>query len=457
MRQKEIEEMKRTKIILAAAAAVSLAFTACDRGNKVTYGPSADDGKDTDAEAVIGKGTDYELTLVESKKLADGILYSRYTPKKFTKDVFMLTVDMNCPNVELEACYANDICPNPHFENSNNGPKLREVMSAACLRKRKEGHNVLAAVNGDYYETQAGTLLNCHIQEGEPVYIPNPRNLQVHYTCVCGLTEFTDRTISTEPREIKCMFKWNGQEQEFYSVNDTIVRLSASSKAKAYQGANLYDDRFKEVPFASNPTLTNPVSPRALFIMAKTESPLQVNVGDIKAKVVSVQDGRNGSLAKAPYAPEGYWVLQLTGETADKFAAVKKDDEISLNFEMKIGGVVKPIKTHIGGLFRFVHDWEYVPVYDSKKEEKKRATIAGIDESGTKAILMVTNTTDLLYPQLAELCKTVGIKNAVRFDGGGSAEMWLWDGRMGSIVCPSTDSKGAERSNMNYMHIVSKQ
>lgn len=444
-------------MLIAAMAASVLAFAACDRGNNVTYGPEpgTDPTPETDAASVIGEGTEYELKLVESRKLADGVLYSRYTPKKFNKDVFILTVDMERSNVELEACYADDICPNPHFESANNGPKLREVMSSSCLRKRKEGHNVIAAINGDYYETMPGTLLNCHIQDGEPVYIPNPRNVQIHYTCVCGLTEFTDRTITTDPREIKCMFKWNGLEQEFYSVNDTIVRLHPKSGAKAFQGANLYDHRFKEVPFASTPTLTNPISTNALFIVAKTESPLKVNVGDIKAKVISVSDGRDGKLAKAPYVNDGYWVMQLTGATADKFAGVKNGDEIALNFEIKIGGQVKPIKTHIGGLFRFVHEWKYVPVYSSKENEKKRATIAGIDESGTKAILMVTNTTDLLYPQLAALCKTVGIKEAVRFDGGGSAEMWLWDGRKGEIVCPSTDSRGAERSNMNYLHIVS--
>lgn len=440
-------------MMIAAMAASMLAFAACNRG--AIHPDKPRPKPDDDTETVIGKGTDFELKLSESRKLAEGVLYSRYKPKHFTNDVYILTVDMENPNVELEACYADDICPNPHFENANNGPKLREVMSASCMRKRKAGHNVVAAINGDYYETQPGTLLNCHIQEGEPVYIPNPRNVQVHYTCVCGLTEFTDRTITTDPREIKCMFKWNGLEQEFYSVNDTIVRLSSTSKAKAYQGANLYDHRFKEVPFSSTPTLTNPINAKALFIVAKTESPLKVNVGDIKASVVSVIDGRDGKLAKAPYVNDGYWVMQLTGATADKFAGVKEGDEIALNFEIKIGGLVKPIKTHIGGLFRFVHEWQYVPVYSNKENEKKRATIAGIDESGTKAILMVANTTQLLYPQLAELCKTVGIREAVRFDGGGSAEMWLWNGSSGEIVCPSTDSRGTERSNMNYLHIVS--
>lgn len=445
--------MKISNIALAATvAALTMMAASCDQKKPVNYNPTQ---FPSDVETVIGKGTEYELRLVKTTTLAEGIQYFRYRPMKFKNDVYLLTVDMTKPNVELEACYADDICPNPHFESSNNGPKLREVMSASCLRKRKEGHNVLAAVNGDYYETMPGTLLNCHIQDGEPVYIPNPRNLQIHYTCVCGLTEFTDRTISTDPREIKCKFKWNGTEQEFYSVNDTIVRLHPRSGAKAFQGANLYDGRFKEVPFASTPTLKNPIGTGALFIVAQTEAPLKVNVGDIKAKVVSVVDGRDGKLEKAPYVSDGYWVMQLTGETADKFAGVKTGDEISLNFEIKIGGELKPIKTHIGGLFRFVHDWEYVPVYSNKENEKKRATVAGIDATGTKAILMVANTAELLYPQLAELCKLVGIKEAVRFDGGGSAEMWIWDEKKGDIVCPSTDPKGIERSNMNYLHIVS--
>lgn len=364
---------------------------------------------------------------------------------------------MQNPKVELESVYADEICPNPCDETGNNGKKLREVLTETITRRVSGGFNVVAGINGDYYETAAGTLLGVHIQQGEPVYVPNPRNTQIHYTCIHGLTEFEDRTVSTEERTLDMNFTWNGIKQQFYSVNDTIVRLNPSRAAQQWQVANFYDSRFKEVPFSSKPSLLNVISPRALFVVCKASDPLKVNVGEIKASVMSVQDGRDGKLAKAPYVfNSSHFVLQLTGDVADKFAGIKVGDELSVNFQIAIGGEVKPVKTHIGGLFRFIHEAQYVPVYKSKEDEKKRAVIAGTDKEAKKVILVLANTSDLLYPQLCDLCVNLGMWNGVRFDGGGSAEMVLRKGSFNDIVCGSTDSRGNERSNMNYLHICVK-
>lgn len=446
--------MKYKHSALIIVAAIMLA--GCTDDNKTTTGTTKPNSGSNlqDLAKVLGEGTESQLNLTESRLLADGVIYARYTPRKFTKDVYCLTIDMDNPNVELEGCWSDDICPNPYFESTNNGKKLREVLSSSCLRRRKAGHNVVAGVNGDYYETMPGTMLSCHIQEGETVYIPNPRNLMVHVTFTNGFTVFKDRTLSTEAREISCSFSWNGVTKPFYSVNDTIVRLSPKSAATAYQGANLYNSRFKEIPFASQPSLTNPISPKAMFVVMKGMKPLEVNTGDIPAKVLSVTDGRDGSLAKAPYvSDEDQWVLQLTGATADAVKGIKAGDDISIRVDMKIGGEIKPIKTHIGGIFRFIHEGEYVPVPPSRTNETKRATVAGIDKTGRKAIIVCLNTTSLLYPQVCEVCKLLGVHEGIRFDGGGSTEMWIWDGRMGEIACPSSDSRGTERSNMNYLHI----
>lgn len=440
----------RTYNLFIALALLASSLNACD--------PEKKGGKeDKPKEEILGAGTEVEIKLAETRNVADGVVYKRYAPARFTGGVYVLEVDMQNPGVELEAVYADEICPNPCNETGNNGKKLREVLTETIARRVRSGFKVVAGVNGDYYETAAGTLLGVHIQQGEPVYVPNPRNTQIHYTCIHGLTEFEDRTVSTGERTIDMNFTWNGVKQPFYSVNDTIVRLNPSRAAQQWQVANLYDSRFKEVPFSSVPSLLNYISPRALFVICKASAPLKVNVGEIKASVLSVQDGRDGKLAKAPYVNNNdYFVLQLTGDAADKFAGIKAGDEVSVNFQIAIGGVVKPVKTHIGGLFRFIHEAEYVPVYKSKEDEKKRAVIAGTDKEAKKVILVLANTSDLLYPQICELCVNLGIWDGVRFDGGGSAEMVICKGPYNEIVCGSTDSRGNERSNMNYLHICTK-
>ena len=48
----------------------------------------------------------------------------------------------------------------------------------------------------------------------------------------------------------------------------------------------------------------------------------------------------------------------------------------------------------------------------------------------------------------------LGMYNAVRMDGGGSTSMWINRGSdEGELVCKSCDSKGNERSCMNYLHV----
>ena len=46
--------------------------------------------------------------------------------------------------------------------------------------------------------------------------------------------------------------------------------------------------------------------------------------------------------------------------------------------------------------------------------------------------------------------------NVTRFDGGGSAAMWLYTDGAGKVVNQPSDAKG-ERSCMNYLHVRIKQ
>lgn len=394
--------------------------------------------------------------MVDSKTLADGVVFTKYEYSEFAGKAYLLDVDMSVKGISLEACFADDVCPSPHYETVNNGKKVREVLSAACLRKRSEGRNVLAGVNGDYYETQPGILLSCHIQEGEPVFVNNPYELYKHNTFVHGLTVFEDGSLSTDARKISCSARFSGKEIPFYSVNDTIVRLSPKCVAEAqpYRSANLYTSRYRKQPFPSEPGLVNPIGTRALFVVAKSASALKVNQGYIPARVVAVYDGLNSVLEEAPYIDDPQqWVLQLTGTGAAAFEGVKTGDTVDIKVDVEIGGQTKAIHSHIGGIFRLVADDAYVPVHSSRTTEKKRATILGVSKDGRKAKLLCSDTKEMLYKDHAEVCRLLDLYNAVKIDGGGSTEMWLWDSRSGSIVCPSSDSNGPERSNMNYLMV----
>ena len=105
-----------------------------------------------------------------------------------------------------------------------------------------------------------------------------------------------------------------------------------------------------------------------------------------------------------------------------------------------------------GSMYRFLNNGAWGNISNN---EEKPATILGADQAGTTVkIVCVSGTsssgTGMNYYQLYRVMSKLGMYNAIRFDGGGSTSMWT---KPGGVVCKSCDSKGDERSCMNYMHV----
>lgn len=396
----------------------------------------------------------YPMMLSGRTVLADGVVYERYTLTKQDAFVHVVTADMTRSDITLDAVISNDICPNPCNETTNNGKRLRETLSEVVSRRKAEGRKVLAAINGDYYATVPGILLSCHVQDGEAVFINNPYERVKEPYFLYGITLFQDRTLSTEARTISCKARLGAKEVEVFSVNDTIVGLSpkAASGARPYQGANVYTHRFVQLPFPEKPTLTNKIGTNALFIVARADDVLKVNTGYIESKITAVYDGRKSSLGKAPFVTQkGEWVLQLTGESAEAFADAKVGDAIAFRADIAIGGQTKPIRSHVGGKYRFVTmGMPSTGTEDSRPAT--RHTMVALDKDG-KELRLITIEWTSMFRDASRICILLGCYNVVKCDGGGSACMWI-NKNGGQVVQKSTDSRGPERSNMNYIHIV---
>ena len=87
----------------------------------------------------------------------------------------------------------------------------------------------------------------------------------------------------------------DGVEYEYYSINDTIVRLNGSHS----YDANLYTHRFVREP---HPGINNPVGEKALFIVGHNSSPLKMNQGYMEATITQIIDGRTASV-EVPMSP----------------------------------------------------------------------------------------------------------------------------------------------------------
>jgi hypothetical protein len=413
----------------------------------------------------------YEMEQTASKTLATGLNLKSYQWKNVPRKMHVLEVDLTSTAIDLTTAFANDIVPNPNGnKNSNNGFNIRETLSQLCARKRTEGEEVLAGINTGFFDSNDGFTRGMHIEEGEPVFINNQgvrKNLVNH---TWGFTTFTDNTASCGKKEFSGKMEIAGKEYEYFSVNDTIVRLSH----KTYY-ANLYTSRYKEVPHADHPELVNKLSKTAFYIVAKySNGNMTVNNGYAPAVVTAIYDGRTTALDKAPYLSAADEVaVQVTGDKAAEIAAaVKVGDTIKLRADVTVDGASKPIYTQNSTMFQFLKNGKdntaSLAADSSNNTEFDPVTFAAVDQAGTKVWLVVVDGRQIDMSagvwtsmgvkayEMYQIAARLGAYNMTRFDGGGSTAMWAYSDGTGALVNTPADDKG-ERSCMNYIYIRARK
>jgi hypothetical protein len=413
----------------------------------------------------------YEMEQTASKTLATGLNLKSYQWKNVPRKMHVLEVDLTSTAIDLTTAFANDIVPNPNGnKNSNNGFNIRETLSQLCARKRTEGEEVLAGINTGFFDSNDGFTRGMHIEEGEPVFINNQgvrKNLVNH---TWGFTTFTDNTASCGKKEFSGKMEIAGKEYEYFSVNDTIVRLSH----KTYY-ANLYTSRYKEVPHADHPELVNKLSKTAFYVVAKySNGNMTVNNGYAPAVVTAIYDGRTTALDKAPYLSAADEVaVQVTGDKAAEIAAaVKVGDTIKLRADVTVDGASKPIYTQNSTMFQFLKNGKdntaSLAADSSNNTEFDPVTFAAVDQAGTKVWLVVVDGRQIDMSagvwtsmgvkayEMYQIAARLGAYNMTRFDGGGSTAMWAYSDGTGALVNTPADNKG-ERSCMNYIYIRARK
>jgi exopolysaccharide biosynthesis protein len=413
----------------------------------------------------------YEMEQTASKTLATGLNLKSYQWKNVPRKMHVLEVDLTSTAIDLTTAFANDIVPNPNGnKNSNNGFNIRETLSQLCARKRTEGEEVLAGINTGFFDSNDGFTRGMHIEEGEPVFINNQgvrKNLVNH---TWGFTTFTDNTASCGKKEFSGKMEIAGKEYEYFSVNDTIVRLSH----KTYY-ANLYTSRYKEVPHADHPELVNKLSKTAFYVVAKySNGNMTVNNGYAPAVVTAIYDGRTTALDKAPYLSAADEVaVQVTGDKAAEIAAaVKVGDTIKLRADVTVDGASKPIYTQNSTMFQFLKNGKdntaSLAADSSNNTEFDPVTFAAVDQAGTKVWLVVVDGRQIDMSagvwtsmgvkayEMYQIAARLGAYNMTRFDGGGSSAMWAFTDGAGALVNTPSDEKG-ERSCMNYIYIRARK
>lgn len=413
----------------------------------------------------------FEMTETANKQLAQGLKFTSYQWNNVPRKMNVLEIDLTNTALELTTAMADDIVPNPNGNgNANNGFKLRETLSQLCARKRAEGEDVLAGINTGFFDSNDGFPRGLHIEEGEPVFVNNQavRNSLTNHGW--AFTVFADRTASCEKKEFEGKYEIAGKEYEYYSVNDTIVRRGH----KMYP-SNVYTSRYKEVPYSSDPSITNPLLKSALYVVAKYKAGVMtVNNGYAEATVTAINDGRSTPLDKAPYlTADDEVAIQITGDVASEIAAaVKVGDVIKIKADVTVGGQKKPIYTQNSTMYQFVKDGKdasnSVAATNTNHTKCDPVTLVGVDQAGTKVWLIqvdgrqidlsggVWTSMGLRAYEMAQISLRLGAYDMTRFDGGGSSAMWVYSDGAGGLVNTPSDSKG-ERSCMNYIYLRAKK
>lgn len=395
-------------------------------------------------------------TVKETKNLNSGVKYMAVEwTRGITRKMKILEVDLTDPNVQISTAMADDIVPNPNGnDNNNNGKNKRELLSEVCKRKS----NVLAGVNSGFFDSNDGFPRGIHVQEGIPMYVNNRTvrwNLTNHKW---GFAQFTDKTASCGVKEFTGKYKVAGTEYEYYSINDTICRHGSDALK-----SNVFTYHYKKTPHSG---LTNALSKKCLYVIAQFSSGyLNVNTGYHTAKVTAIKDGRSTALASdaLPYITDKKTIgIQIRGDVADAVkAALKVGDEIEIMCDIIVdGNIKKPIYTMNSSMYQFLVNGSVslsgLGADNGNLNTFDPVTFIGTDVAGTKVWIVQVDgrsseSLGMTAPEMAATIKKLGGHNMTRFDGGGSAAMWV----NGKIVSNPSDRNG-ERSCMNYLLVTSK-
>ncbi len=430
---------------------------------------------DTETTTVDWTSDDYYAwTVQDTKALADGVTYTKYICTGVPRKVCVLEIDLTSTKIELTTAYSDDIVPNPNANNnSNNGPKIRETLSQLCTRKRTEGQKVLAGINTGFFDSNDGYSRGPHIEEGEPVFVNNPDTRKGLPNHDWAFTTFTDGTASCGKKSFNGStygragtFKIGGQEFDYYTINETIVRTGSAS----YQ-ANIYTYRYVKTPHPSQlPNVHNALATDTYYLVCKfTGDIMRVNQGYAAATVTAIHDGRNTPLSEGPYVTgKKEFVIQLSGDVAATVAGLASvGSEVQVRADMTVDGVAKPIYTQNSTMFEFMVNGEdksqTAPATHTNITTYDPVTLATVSQDGKKVWLVEVDgrqdwvSMGLKSYEMYRIAKKLGGWNMTRFDGGGSSCMWVYDSAAGrgSLVSTPSDSKG-ERSCLNYIYIREK-
>ncbi|MGE5679956.1 MAG: phosphodiester glycosidase family protein [Bacillota bacterium] len=354
------------------------------------------------------------LDTLSSRFVGPGVLYTKIRAASVPWNIDVLRIDLKNPYLKLETVKAKD-----KF-------KAYETTSSMAKRRSYDGHYVVGAVNGDYYNTADGSMTNIQIGQGQILRTPTKHTLigfDDKNRPMIGFVNFDGKLIK------------DGNAAKIHNVNanrgkDSLILYNY------YWGATTFTDN------SGSEALIRPLDGWAV------NDTLECIVENVGAGVgnMAITSGRgvlSGNGTAAAFIANNLHV----GDTVKILQGITPG--LSRLMEM-LGGRPKMVNKGINYVETALKSETGSSTYT-----REPRTAAGISQDSTYLYLITLdgrtpNSVGATLDELAEVMIRLGVYTGLNLDGGGSTTMVV---RHSIMNYPS--SSGVERAVGNCLLIVS--
>ena len=305
------------------------------------------------------------------------------------------------------------------FQSVKAGDKLMafEKTSSMAARNNFEEHKVVAAINGDFYNTSTGEQIGSQVANGQLLKVTN---------------DWLNIAFNIDKNPIIGMQNFSGS----IITNDSIKSISGVNKVRNADELIFYNS------FYGSSTSTNQYGTEVRVIPIDNwlvNDTIRCIVDTVVTGIGNMVIGNNKAVLSGHGISGAFLVNNLF-----------KDDTIKV--ALNLNPALSKIEQLIGGNTWLVQNG----IVNQDNGDRHPRTSVGFNQDSTQFFMFVVDgrqpglSVGMSYKELGDYMKTWGVHNGLNLDGGGSSTMVV----RGSIVNSPSDI-GGERSVANSLLLIS--
>ncbi|MEQ9279146.1 MAG: phosphodiester glycosidase family protein [Balneola sp.] len=340
---------------------------------------------------------------VNVKQIGEGAFHYSVTASSVPWTLEVIEIDLTNGIYSLETVKAQDRLA------------AYEKTSSMSARKSMPSHEVIAAINGDFYS--GGTPTNLQVLNGE--ILTKPINREVF-----GYSSNSEMFINTT--------SYDG----VLKIGETTNSISNVNRVRNSNQIIFYNH------FFGSGTSTNNFGTE---LTLKAIDPWVVN-GEVRTVVVSKSENEgNSSLTDSTFVLSGH------GAGATILNSVSSGDTLVINH--KVAPATDALKEAVGGSAKFLNDG----VNQGNWPERHPRSALGFNADTTKFYFVTvdgrqSSSVGMTLTELGDFMLGIGAHNALNLDGGGSTTLVVHN-----EVANSPSDGAGERSVANALMLVSNK